>query len=101
MTQFLARDDALILANELEVLVENVEMGHADEGTIEAAERLVASLEAAPWPSRDIDQKVEHLKTWTELFFSENHSNPAGPGSLKSFVLKELNEFKSLITDEV
>lgn len=101
MMQPLTRDDALTLANELEVLVEKAKIGRADKGTIEAAKRLVASLEAAPWPSRDIDQKVEHLKTWTELFFSENHSNPAGPGSLKSFVLKELNELKSLIADEV
>lgn len=101
MTQPLTREDAMVLANELEELLEQTEMGHADEETARRAERLVASLEEAPWPSGEIDDKVERLKSWAVLYFSENHSEPAGPGSLKSFVLKELAELRALIAEEV
>jgi hypothetical protein len=90
--------NARLLVDELEQLIRKTPEDEVSPDAYETASRLLSSLSAAPGPPDLIGRKLASVRAWTETMLLQSHH--ARTGAVKTGLLEDLRELRSLIDAE-
>lgn len=98
MSTALSRENALVLLDELEDLVDAIDGGRAENGAGDRLQRLIRSLEGLPVADRArLDSAIRKLDAWGRDLLDTRDRRPTGPGSPRDVVDAQLAGLRDLL----
>lgn len=97
----LSPENAVVLLDELEGLLERLEDGEPDPELAEEARRLLAGLDELPGPPELLGARIEGVRAWTEVLLQDlPPERRPGPGSPREVIEEHLFDLREVLHEE-